>query len=416
LDQVKWTRLASIKFIDRSDEARTTRAVILTQATEQVASIQERKFNSKVTRKVVTYQNGAAVGDINTGVGLTASRRFADIFLHYSLDPQLAARALSNIDVDELYSIQSSLDAVFSGEKGEFSFTFDNENTPAIEEMRQIVDAARCIMTRQGSFISFVRDQSQPVSRGLFNRRNKKPDSESKSISFNRPVDNDGVTFEFYDRSIDESRTISLPQDLPVDDPNYGLPTPLNAKKIKSAGIKNYSQAWDRAQYEFNKVIYSRVSVETVVSADAATLPINSRITHVDGTRIVSSSSDGEVEAFSGLIVETSEECVFEAEQTYSVILRDDLGEAGMPIIATARSDNKFGFILSSAPAFNMFVRGDNGYQRGTLYNFGPDGDEEGQLYLVQRKEPSDQFYYKLELINYTEKYYQADNQTPPEV
>ena len=415
-DQIKWQRLASVKFIDRVDQPRTTRVKILTQATEQVASIQERKFNCRAVRKVLTWDGSQVVGDINSGVGLSASRRFADVFLHYALDPDLGARQLSNIDVETLYSIQNQLDSVFNGEKGEFSFTFDNQNTPALEEMRQIVDAARCFMTRTGSYLSFVRDQSQPISRGLFNRRNKRPDSENKSIRFNRPVDNDGVVFEFFNRETNQSQTISLPQDLPVGDPNYGLPAPVNPKKVESAGIKNYSQAWDRAQYEFNRVIHSRVSVETTVSADAATLPLNARVSHVDGTKIVSASSDGEIKAYSGLEVETSEPCIFEPGKSYSVILRDEDGQPSSALPVTQRGDSKNGFVLVSAPPLSLYIRGENDYQRGMLYNFGEDGTEAGELYLLQRKEPEGDFYYKLELINYTEKYYQADNQTPPEL
>ena len=57
----------------------------------------------------------SVVGDIETGVGLIASRRMADAFLHYSLDQSLAARAESDIDIVSIYAIQSDLDSVFNG-------------------------------------------------------------------------------------------------------------------------------------------------------------------------------------------------------------------------------------------------------------------------------------------------------------
>ena len=141
-----------------------TRAVILTQATEQAASIQERKFNVIATRRVLTWDGTNVVGSLIDGSGLTASRRFADILLHYFLDPRLGGRAISDLDVQELYEIQTRLDSVFGGEKGEFSFTFDDNNVPAIEEMRQIANAARCLLIRNGSYFTIVRDEPQEIS------------------------------------------------------------------------------------------------------------------------------------------------------------------------------------------------------------------------------------------------------------
>ena len=422
LDKLTWTRLASIRYVNRVDEDGTTRIKLLTKATDQVASIQERKFNCIATRKVLSIdENYEIKGDIKTGELLTASRKFSDIFVHYALDPKLGARSQSNIDIVALKDIQNELDAVFDGEKGEFSFTFDNENTPALEEMRQILDAARCFMTRQGSYISAVRDQAQYVSRALFNRRNKKPNSEIKTIRFNKPVDNDGVTLEFYNRSTQENQTISLPQDLPEYDPNYGLPEPSNPKKIQSAGIKNYSQAWDRAQYELNRIIYQRVSVETTVTAEGATLPLNARIAHVDANEVDPSASSGEIIGINGREIETSEPCIFidngDPDEQFIVQLRDENGNVSQETTEVdRRTDGKNGFIFAFKPPFDPWVRGENGYQRGTLYTFGNSGSYSAGNYLLQKRSPDGDFYYKLELINYNQKYYQADNQIPPEL
>lgn len=415
VDDTRWQRLAGVKFKDTADLVGTTRALITTRATDQVASISDKEFNCQATRKTVTYSGGSVVGNIETGVGLQPSRKFADALLHYFLDPALGARSISNINADNLYSIQSQLDSVFNGEKGEFSFTFDGNDTPALEEMRIICNACRCFLSKKGSYFDVTRDQIQNVSRGLFNRRNKKPFSETKSIRQNKPLDNDGVTLEYLDITDDVAKTIRLPRDLPVGDPNYGIPSAKNPLKIEAAGIRNYSQAWDRAQNELNKIIHQRVSITSTVSAEGATLPLNARLDHVDGTTLSRLSSDGEITGVNGLTVDTDQRCIFESGKTYSVILRNDLGEPQAPILCTVRSDTEFGFILSSAPPFTIFVRGDNNYQRGTLYNFGEDGDESKNLYLLQRLAPDDDFYYNLEMINYTPLYYQADNQTPPE-
>ena len=414
VDQITWTRLAGINDITEPDTTGTTRVQIKTQATEQTSSLQDRKFNMISNRRVVTWDGSSVIGDIETGVGLAASSRMADIFLHYSLDPALAARDILQIDVDAIFAIQDSLDLVFDGELGEFNYTFDNQNTPALEELRQIANAARCSVFREGSIISMVRDEAQNISRALFNRRNKLPESETKTISFNKPLDTDGVQLEYRDKIDNKTKTILLPDDLEVGDPNFGLPNTTNPIKVEATGVANEQQAWNRAQYELNRIIHKRVTVETSVTEEGILLPLNARIDHVDGTTLARVQSNGEIIAFSGLNVTTTERCIFDPAKIYSVILRNDIGEPDSPITVSARSDTEFGFNLVSLPSFSLFVRGDNDYQVGTLYNFAPDGDEEANQYLVQRKTPDSDGNVTLELINYTSKYYQADPQTAP--
>lgn len=415
LDETQWTRLAGITDITSSDDSGTTRVLLTTIATDQVASLQEKKLNMIASRKVVTWNGVNVIGNIETGEGLIASDRFADIMLHYLLDPDLAERSLSSIDVDSLYQIQNQLDLVFNGEKGEFNYTFDSTSSPAIEEMVQICQAARVILTREGTFFSFIRDQAQNLPKMLVNRRNKSPESESKTINFNKAQDNDGITFEYVDKRDYKPRTITLPNDLPADDPNFGLPATLNPKRIENIGIKNYSQAWDRAQYEFNKLIYQRVFLKSTVTYEAMFQPLNARILHVDGLRLDDTQSDGEIKSFNGNELITDNRCIFEDGKNYSVILRGEDGQLSEAIGVTQIPDNEFGFILDDSPPFDIYVRGDNNYQRGMLYSFAEDGTAEtADNYLIQRKNPIDNMLVELELINYASEYYQADNQTPP--
>lgn len=413
-DEVRWSRLAGIQNIGGADQTGTTRAIIETQASEQVANLQEKKFNAIVSRRVINYSGGLVVGDIETGVGLNASRRMADIFLHYCLDPLLGARQIDNIDAVAIYAIQQSMDSVFNGEKGEFGFTFDSKNTPAIEEMRVISNACRCIVTRTGGYFSMVRDEAQTTRKALFNRRNKLPSSEAKSTRLNNQLENDGVILEYNDIEDNIVRAINLPDDLPAGDQNYGLETPVNPLTIESAGIRQYSQAWDRAQYEFNRIIYKRIQIESSVSSEGLLLSLNDRVAHADGTRLVKLESDGEIKSISGLSVVTSEPCFFEPGQTYSVIIRNGLGDPAPPVLVTERSDSKNGFVLSIIPT-DIVIRGDDGIQRGSLYNFGPDGSELANDYLIQQKDPDRDGNVKLKMINYAPEYYQADNQEPPE-
>lgn len=413
LDQFQWTRLVGIQNIATpTDETGTTRIKVKTQATEQTSSRQQSQINLRWTRKCPYWDGVNVIGDVLTGAGLVASRRMADNFLSYALDPDLGARSEINLDLEAIYDIQDELDLLFNGEKGEFGFTFSDANTPALEEMRQIANAARCFLFRRGSVISMVRDEPQPLFGPLFNRRNKIPFRERKSNNTNKPLDYDGVQFTYKDRSDDEEKTILIPDDLPLSDPNYGAPPAKNYKIANGAGIRNRSQAWDRAQYEYNRLIYRRETVETEVDEEGILLDLNQRIEHTDGTRLDINRSDGEVLGVNGLIVDTSEMCIFETGKTYSVILRGEDGSVSQAIPVTERADTSFGFVLSSTQI--LYTRGFGDYQLGTLYSFSAD-DDNAKSYLVQSISPTEDGTISLELINYDERYYQADNQIAPE-
>ncbi|GAF84580.1 unnamed protein product, partial [marine sediment metagenome] len=117
--------------------------------------------------------------------------------------------------------------------------------------------------------------------------------------------------------------------------------------------------------------------------------------------------------AINGLIATTDQRCTF-GDDTYSVILRDELGNPSDPIIATARADTDFGFVLASMP-FDIVTRGDNDYQRGTLYSLAPDAAHLADAYLVQTKDSDERGNITFNLVNYAAEYYAADTRTPPD-
>ncbi len=254
------------------------------------------------------------------------------------------------------------------------------------------------------------RNEEQPFPKQLFNRRIKIPYTDKKSYITSLPLDYDGIELEYKDRVDDETRTIKLPDDLPVGDPNYGN-TAVNYLQIIAVGMRNRSQAWDRSQYEYNKMIYKRVSFETSVTDEGLFLNLNSRVEITDNTR-PSKGSDGEVLGFNGLVVDSTELFTPVPGVSYSAIFRNEDGAVSNAIPVTPRTDTEYGFILSSS--IELYLRGKCGYQLGSLYNIAPDNSKSNS-YLVQSITPSDVGEVALELINYNPRYYQADNQNPPE-
>lgn len=400
-DEIKWSRLASKRgvTVPNNTFGDITYCRLERRATVEPTSGQSDTYNAEVVRKLPTYDVDTQTVDPT----LTATRKFADAFFYHATDATVGNRTNAQIDLDALYTIQKALDddATFAGKKGEFSFTFSNPNTPAMEELRVIANAARCFVTRTGQVISVTRDEKQTTRKGLFNRRNKKPDSETKSITFSKPTDFDGVELEY--SNIDTG-------DVEIIEVNDG--SAVNPMKIEAAGIRQYVQAYDRAWYEFNKLKYQRVHVQTIVTTEGYLVAPNDRVGNVDATD--AESQDGEVIGIDGFNVETSEPVTF-GGGAHSVILRDEDGVPDAPIFVTTRFDGVNGFVLSQLPSFPIRVRGDGGNQVGTLYQFASDTefDNFATDYQVVSITPEGEGYAQLELVNYTDDIYDKDNFNP---
>lgn len=395
-DQSTWTRLAGVENVDVSDFGNVTTILVKTRATDQAVKVQERKLNLRDTRKLVTFENGS--------VTLTPqpTAKFADALLNELTDPFMGNKPVSQIDLEEIYAIQDEIDSnpIYGDKLGRFCYSFSNSRTPVGDELKTIANAARAIVTRRGDIVSSTRDELQELPVTVFNKRNKKPDSETKTIKFNKPSDFDGVELLWVEEDSGDGFTVIFPEDL----------TGQNLKRIEGAGIKNYDQAWNRAKYEYLKLQYQRISIETTVTKEGLLLSLNDLINSVDGTNV--KAQDGEITAIAGLIVSSTERVNFEGGSA-TVILRAEDGEASAPIVVTPRNDTDFGYVLNQLPAFAIVIRGDNFIQKGTLYNFFPDSNELADSHLVQNISPGDDGYVDLTLINYAPEIYAPDSEVP---
>jgi len=268
------------------------------------------------------------------------------------------------------------------------------------DELATIMNSVRGFAYREGNFIRFRRDASQPQRVTLFNKRNKKPESETKKIKFQKPGEFDGVQLEWQNEERGDKSTIFVPES-----------GSINPKRIKTAGIKNFEQAWNRAKYEFAKLQFQRVSVDTTVTHEGLlVLPLD-RVASVDATNFT--KQDGEIVAIDGNLMQTSEPVTFNGGGA-TVILRAVDGEVSEPLLVAERTDGVQGFELLESPGFDIFTRGFNGYQIGTIYTFEPDNNHAANDYQIQAIEPGDDGYVRLTMVNYTENIYSADFETPP--
>lgn len=404
-DQSKWARMAGIENVTVTDFGNVTAVEITTEATEQATSIQNREFNAKVTRKLFTYENGAV-----TTTRLPTAR-MADAMLDILTDPFMGNKPVSQIDLDELYAIQVSLDSdpIYGDKLGRFCYSFSNSRTPVGEEMIACANACRVFVYREGDLVRFTRDEIQPNRVTLFNRRNKRPNSEQKTETFQKPSDFDSIELSWVEEGTGDPYTIwaTATGTTSVDPGDGSNQVP---KQIDAAGVKNYEQSWNRAAYEFLRLKHERTQVQTTVTKEGLLVPLNGRIAIVDGTDVT--AQDGEILAINGLICDTSERPRFDSGSA-TVILRAENGDLSDPIVVTARSDTDKGFLLNNLPGFAIVVRGDNGNQVGTIYNFSPDSNHLASDYKAQEITPNPDGYVDLKLVNYAPEIFAPDTQTP---
>jgi hypothetical protein len=398
-DTTKWTRLAGVDILTNFDQGNVTSIVLTTQATDQATQAQERKFNSIVTRKLRTYTTAGGV----IIPALTATTKFADALLEHMTNSFIGNKPTSDIDLDELYTIQEALDVdpIYGSVLGRFSYSFSGERSSVKDELLTIANACRVFIKKNGNRLEFSRDEIQSVRTTLFNTRNKKPKSEQKSIRFQKPNDNDGVEIQWTFEDTGEGFTEEF---------NDGVS--LNPKKIDAAGIRNFKQAWNRGFIEFNKLKLQRESVRFESTKEGLLSQVGDRVANADGTDIKAQS--GEVKSLATLTVETYTAIDFDGNANATVILRDESGVASTEITVTPRLDGISGFILAGLPAFTIRIRGDLDYQVGTLYTFALTGEQKIRDYILQKRTPKTNGYVGLELLNYDPDIYAPDTLTPP--
>ena len=409
IDEIKYESLSAVSELSVTDFGNVTTVQTLTKATTRALALKERKFNCIAGRRIPTYNGTVFSGEFNNDGSISsgtisATNNPPDIIAAISKDKTIGNLDI-NIDVDmpqiyqTWYSNINNESWTGGVENLEFSYTLDSDNISFEETVRMIADACFCLAYRQNGKIRFSFDGLQTASTALFTHRNKKPASDVISRRFASDDQYDGVEFVYNDSESDAQETIKLPLDLSA----------TNYKKIELAGVRNYTQAWYRANREYNKLLLQRVSIETETTNDGRLLLPNQRIDIVDNTRF--DSQDGEVIAQDGLILTLSRNVTF-GVGTHSILLIKRDGSLESIGVTAGASANKVVLDYAPSEAINTTNGGDVGVR--TIFSFGADSADGANSYLVQEVNISDNSYVKVTAINYDAGYYAADSEAAP--
>lgn len=355
-----------------------------TVATNGALSLKERKLNCLVNRKLPLDGTGA----------LQVTRSAAQALIYNALDQFVGRRISSEIDIVQINAEIEKVNTYFgSSIMSEFNYTIDDDNLSFEEIAGMIASAAFCEPYRFGSLLRLKFEHPQDNSVLLFNHRNKAPKTEKRTINWNEKR-YDGVELEYTSDEDDARIKYTVPEGITLKNP----------LKITTSGIRNEAQAKVRAWRERNKLKYKYVSCEFEALDESELLIRNDRILVADNTRI--KTQDGEVEAVDGLVVYTSQPCIFEVGFVYYAYFQ--LPDASVDMIQCSAGPDDYSMTIARAPLLPLVVDSDR-YVK-TLYSLVKADEREKQAFMLEELTPQTQMTNTLKASNYDARFYERDH------
>jgi hypothetical protein len=404
VDEIKWGDLYSVSPVVTAHFGNKTTMHTVTKATARATAVRSRQLNCLASRLIPTYNGSSFSGVLNSdgllvSGTLSASSKVCDILAAISVDPKIGNRDLATeVDMAQIWATQQALDA-WNTQCGQFNYTFDSDTISFEESVILVANAAFCVAYRQNGKIRLALDKAQATSSAMFTHRNKKPSSETVTRTFSSDSDYDGVEFLYVDQESMRSETIILP--------TGGGYSKL--KKFEIAGIRSFTQAWLRANREYQKLLGQRITIETTTTLDARSLLPGARVDIVDNTRF--KSYDGEVVGQSGLTLTLSRDVSFLPSTPHSIVLMRRDGSLESIAVTYGGAPNKV--TLQNYPVEAIVTSPSEDGIR-TIFSFAADSMRGAMAYLVQEIDITDPQYITIRAVNYSPDYYQFDSAEIP--
>ena len=344
------------------------------------------ELNLPVTRKLYSYRDGIQ------SAGRIPTSNFADIIINMALDPFIGRFDISEIDVQSLYEVSDEIEAYFGTPKAcEFNYTFDNKNSSYQEMAFAVAEAVFCTARRENGKHFFTFEKETPNSLILFNHRNIKPESLTKTNLFGAPDEYEGIEFKWRDATDDYAEAvIKLPHD--------GL---ANYKTIESNGVTNAIQAHLLAHRAWNKMQFNRKTIEFTAYGEADLVTRNDRIAIVDD--VFKMLGSGEVEAQNNTVLTLDNSIDLDEGESYVIHLQLKDGSVDVINIVNQLDENQVE--LARIPLMPLVID----KVVSATYSITKASDQESEAYLIQEKSPSATFESGISAIKYDTRYYSND-------
>jgi hypothetical protein len=354
--------------------------------------VEKRQVNCLASRGTLTWNGVAFTTPIDFG-------NFSEnILLHVLKDPFIGNRTDAEIDFASIGNAFAFIRTHFGDpDAAAFGYTFDDHNMSAEETIAAICQACFVIPYRQGHVMKCSSDVATDSSTMVFNHRNKVPGSESRSDTFGRLGDNDGVEQDFMDafKGPGTYTPVSLFPAL-VEEPV----SPLQSRVI---GLTNKKQAAWHAYRQQARQVWQTLSVQFEALEEAGALRMMERILVEDNTR--PDVQDGDVEEVVGLVVRTSQP-VDLTGGTFTAFFQHSLAFVeGIPVTAGA---DEYSLVLAHAPGLPL--KTDPGLGLKATYIVAKDqGNANTPFQVMERQHNPERNTHTLTCANYSHMYYHAD-------
>ncbi|WP_180104799.1 host specificity factor TipJ family phage tail protein [Acinetobacter sp. YH12108] len=344
------------------------------------------ELNLPVVRKLYSYRSGTRSAE------RIPTSNFADIVINMAIDPLIGRFDISEVDVDSLYEVSDEIKAYFGTPKAcEFNYTFDNKNSSYQEMAFAVAEAVFCTARQENGKHFFTFEKETPNSLILFNHRNIKPESLTKTNLFGVPDEYEGIEFKWRDETDDYAEAvIKLPHD--------GL---ANYKTIESNGVTNAIQAHFLAHRAWNKLRFNRKNIEFTAYGEADLVTRNDRIAVVDD--VFKMLGSGEVEAQNNTVLTLDNNVNLEEGESYVIHLQLKDGSVDVINIVSQLDENQVE--LARIPLMPLVID----KVVNATYSITKASDGESEAYLIQEKSPSGTFETGITAIKYDRRYYSND-------
>ena len=366
-----------------------------TVATDGALSVKERQWNCIGTQKLYSYTSG------ERSLSKQPTNDFADIVTHITLDPLIGRRELADLDVQGIYATSQEIKNYFGTPlAAHFNYTFDQGSQSFEEALAQIASCVGSNARREGSQIYFQFEKENPNSSILFNHRNKRPFSETRSEKYGVDRDHDGVEVTWIDPADGWVESIiRLPDEFIT-----------NPKKLELSGVTNKYQAHFLAHRAWNKIQYQREMVKFTAYGEADLVSLNDRIAVVDDTTpsVVTLGKDatsGDVIRWQGQNISTSQPVMLDPTKSYTIHLQH-LNRSVETMLVTQGTD-EYSLILERLPVLPLVVKSD--YDEYAKYSITLSTEKDSEAFLITEKSHSGPFESEVTAINYDTRYYSND-------
>lgn len=397
-DDVNITDAYAVYQIDKTvyDDVTLIRTRVVADKT--ALSIKDRQLSMIASRMFYTWISGKRSAE------RVITSNFADIVCNITEDKYIGRRSVDHLDIAHLYKTSADMATYFGTSKvNEFNYTLDRLDQSYEETLKQISTVVFCNARRASGETFFEFEQLNPSSSILFNHRNKKPLSETRTMRGGDQNKYDGVEVKWVDPDDNWA-------DATLKVPHEGI---TNPKKVELAGVTNKIQAHFLAWRIWNRIKYAKETVQFTAYGEGDLVTVGDRISVADDVSPSLVPMGSNLSFTSGQIVEWVNTRIIASQPidllpnvSYTIHLQ--LPNGSVETMGVRQGNSEQELILERLPILPLITQYDD-RTTPTVYSITTGDDKESEAFLITEKSAGSTFESSITAQNYDQRYYDND-------